>query len=279
MAYNFATGLLGALVDKSNTDKLAASQQAAVGKTIDDQRRSRDEARMGLTGTAGDVTTSINPDLSFDSQFAPDSSSALLKEGDLARAGALNTATGGFDFTLPDLPTAQGVVDRDNALAQSGVDNAFNRAALKTRQAGSPGSSNFDSNLFRAQGDVADKLKANREQTAIGLLQGSQQGDLKTLQAQIQANQAQAPAIQGVGPSAAQVNAQIPLASQVTDPSSASTGLAASNLIAQIAQQKALEDSQAFQLQIADRTSSASNALLDRLLKSGSLNSGTKVTG
>ena len=243
-----ATGLLGALFDRDNTAKLADAQQASTAATIADQQRSRDESRKSLTGTSGNVETTQNAGGGFDSGFTRGSGDDLLNIGDEGRANTSNQAGADFNFTVPNLGAAQGIVDRDNALAQSGVDRSFNQATLRSQQTGSPGSTNFNPNLLRAQGDVADKLRMNRERDAIGLLQGSQQGDLATLSQQIAANQPLAPDIKGVGPSASTINSTIPLASRVSDPTNAATGLAGSNLIAQLQQQQALEDSKQDQL-------------------------------
>jgi hypothetical protein len=237
-----ASSVLGGLFDRESAKSTNKANLAANAATIADAQRSREEARNSLTGTAGDVGTTRNAFGGFDSQFTPGSSSDILKQGDVDRATASNTAGSDFKFTIPDLNAAQGTVDRDNALAQSGVDNAFDRATLKTRQTGSPGSSNFDSNLFKAQGDVADKLKMNREQQAINLLNTTKNADLGILQNQIVANQALAPGIKGPGTSASTINASIPLAPQTPDVSGAVDTATGSNLVAQIMQQQALED-------------------------------------
>jgi hypothetical protein len=249
VANSFIAGsLLGGLLDRETANQTNKANLQANAASIADAQRSRDESRQALTGTAGNVQTTQNAGGGFTSEFKRGSSGDILNRGDVGRAGALNDLSTNFKLNVPNLSAAQGIVDRDNALAQSGVDNAFNRAALKTRQIGSPGSSNFDSNLFRAQGDVADQLKANREQSALSLLQQSNAGDIGNLQQAITANQSQAPAIKGVGPSAAQINAQIPLAARTSDLGGATTTAVGSNLVSQIKQQAALEDSRAGQL-------------------------------
>jgi hypothetical protein len=247
--------LASGLMDRETAKSTNKANILANRESIQDAQRSRDESRRALTGTAGNVQTSMTPGGGFDSQFLKGTSGDILNRGDVGRAGAANRASNDFKFNLPNMGAAQGMVDRDNALAQSSFDDSFNKAMLRNTQAGGQGgvgsaSSNYAPKLAGDLGRVADSLRLNREQNALGLLQGSQEKDISNLQQQIQANASLAPSIQGVGPSAAQINAQIPLAARTSDLGGAVNSAAGGNIVSQIMQQQALEDSQAKQLQL-----------------------------
>ena len=252
----FLAGVLASgLMDRETAKNTNKANIQANRESIADAQRSREESRNALTGTAGNVQTSRTPGGGFDTQFLKGSSGDILNRGDVGRAGAANAASTDFKFNLPNMSAAQGMVDRDNALAQSSFDDSFNKAMLRNTQAGGQGgvgsaSSNYAPKLAGDLGRVADSLRLNREQNALGLLQGSQEKDISNLQKQIQANASLAPAITGVGPSAAQINAQIPLAARTSDLGGAVNSATGGNIVSQIMQQQALDDSQARQLQL-----------------------------
>lgn len=247
--------LIGGLFDRETANQTNKAKLASAAQDRDLTREMHDKTFKQDLGTVGTTQTSLNQYGGKNVINTPGSANDLLEKGDVGRAQAANSAGSDFKFTLPNLGVAQGVIDRDNALAQSSVDNAFNTATLRYNQGpGANGqknlgsaSSNFQPGLLKAQGDVADKLRLNREQNAIGLLQGSQQGDLKTLQQQILANQSLATDLKN--PVTTQF-AQMPFNKQPSDLSNAITPAVGSNFIAQLQQQQAGADAQANQLAI-----------------------------
>jgi len=234
-------GVAGGLADIFTGRESNKALQRANQATINAQRQSREEARQDLTGTAGNVQTTRDPGGGFSSSFTRGSSGDIFNRGDVGRAGTANDLSRNFALTIPDVPSAQGIIDRDNTLLQSSTDEAFNRATLRERQQGDPNSTNFNPNLVEALARVSDQTRTNREQNAYNLFQGSRASDVGNLQAQITANQALAPDIRGVGTTASAISSQLPLPPRAIDSGSTVGPAAASNLIAQLMQAQAGE--------------------------------------
>ena len=260
--------VLGTFFDnKTAKETNKANVQASEG-TIEDALASREEARRALTGTAGDVGTVQTADGGFNSQFTPGTSSSILKQGDIGRANTSNALNENFKFNVPDLGTAQGIVDRDNALAQRSFDEQFNKATLRQTQEGGQGglgaeNANFNPRLADTMARIADDFRLNREQNADAFLNSSQAGQLNNLQNAIASNQAQAPSIAGVGGTASAIPSQIPLAPQTPDLGGTLNTASGSNFLRELQQRQALEAEQA-----------KSDELINRLLTSGAFNSG-----
>ena len=252
----FVTGaLVGTIADKLAGDEVNEANLAAQAA----ENRAKDEKLkmgMNLAGTSGTdfATRKFNEQGGVDLSQVGGPTAAKVRgvatEGDLQRQLAANEATRNFRFNVPDMSTAQGLVDRDNALTQSTVDRMYNQAALGTRQTGlGPASSNYSANLMDAMGRVSDKTKFNREQEAASLLQTSQNQDLKNLIAQRQALALDAPAPPFTDPNpgatAAQVVTQMPTRTYIPDVGPALPFRAGGSLTQQIMQQLALEDERA----------------------------------
>ena len=236
-----ASTLLGGLFDRESGREANKAQLQANQATINAQRRSRDEARQDLTGTVGPVETTLIPGGGYESRFTRGSGPDILTGGDVFRAGAANKASRDFALTIPDVPSAQGIIDRDNTLEQSATDEAYDLATRRARQQGDPNSTNFNPNLLEALARVSDQTRTNREQNAYNLFQGSRASDVGNLQAQITANQALAPDIRGVGTTASAIGSQLPLPSRSIDSGATVGPAAASNFISQMLQAQAGE--------------------------------------
>lgn len=263
---------LGLFQDDRNVKNLANAQQKATADTIADQRSSREESRNLLTGRVGNVNTALTPGPEggppgLSSTYVPGSSDDILNKGDVGRATELNQAGADFKLNLPSLQDANELVGRDQARTKGLFDDELNKVSLRTGQQGSPGSSNFNPNMARELSLAATRMAPNPERAALELFQSSRDSDLQGAITNQQRLRQQAKPIQGVGPSAAQVNAQIPLVPHAIDPSSASTGLATSNFLAQILQQREKSKADAQAVKLAEISGNSSDNLLRRLLR------------
>ena len=243
-----AGGLIGGAFDKKAGDATNKANLLANRETINAQAANQEKSLNALQGSTPDATTTRNADGGFDTAFTRGGSSDLLAQGDVGRANAANSASSNFNFKLPDLASAQGVVDRDNSIAQSGFDKAFNQATLRERQATGGIDSGFNGRTATALGEVSDKLRTNREQTALNLFDQSRNNDTSLLQQQISANQRLAPQLNPVGATASASIAQSPPPAQIANLSGAITPAAGSNLVAQIQQQIANDEAQQRQM-------------------------------
>ena len=265
--------LLGGLLDRETSSQINSGNVAANNATIAGQAASREGAMDALTGTVGDVGTTRNSGGGFDTQFTPGSSSDVLKQGDLQRALTNNELTNNFSLNVPDVATAQGIVDRDNALVQSSFDDQANRAVLRQTQEGGQagigaGNSSFNPRLMDTLARVSDSFRLNREQGAHQFLNSDNSAQIGALQQQLALNNPQAPNMTGVGGMAAAVNGQIPMPAVTPDVGGAATSAAGSNLISQLMMQQTGREQQARQ-----------DDMFNRLLASGSFSQQAPVMG
>lgn len=243
-------GAVGGLFDSKTAKATNNANLAANRENIAAQAANQEKGLNALAGSTNDFTTTRNANGGFDTKFNLGGSGDILNQGDIGRANALNKASTDFNFKLPNLSSAQGVVDRDNSIAQSSFDKAFNDATLRQRQSSGAIDSGFNARTATALGEVSDKLRTNREQSALNLFDQSRNNDLSTLQQQITANQRQAPQLNPVGSTAANVIAQSPPAAQIANLSGAITPAAGSNFIAQLQQQIAAGEAHDRQLEL-----------------------------
>ena len=223
--------------------------EALQKKTAADQAmvKEKEGRALGMLGTSGtDFTTrNLNPSgQGIIEKQRGGGTAATVRDtavgGDLQRQLAANAATRDFNFSVPDLATAQGIVDRDNALTQGIRDRMFHQAALRTGQTDlGQASSDYSANLMDAMSRASDQTKFNREQQAGELLQKSQAGDINNLIKFLQAQQLHFPAPQyqdrTPGSTAAQVITQMPTRDFAVDASPIGLGAqAGSNLIGQL---------------------------------------------
>ena len=131
------TGLVvGGLLDylggqeynKALQEKTAADQAMAAKK----------EGRaLGTLGTSGtDCTTrNLNQYGGSDEKQLGGATAAKVRSagaaGDLQRQLESNALTRDFKFNIPDMASAQGMVDRDSILAQGLIDQQYNKATLR----------------------------------------------------------------------------------------------------------------------------------------------------
>jgi hypothetical protein len=238
------TGIIGGLFDRNTAKATNSANVEANRANIAAQAANQEKGLQALTGSTPDATTTRTPDGGFNTAFTPGGSSDVLFQGDIGRAGALNRASENFGFKLPNLASAQGVVDRDNALAQRSFDEAFEQATLRGRQATGDIDTGYNSRTATALGDVANKLRTNREQSALNLFDQSGNNDLSRLQQQITSNQRQSPQLSSVGGTAANLIAQSPPSATISNLSGAVNSAAGSNFIAQIQQRIALDEAE-----------------------------------
>ena len=245
-----AGGLVGGYFDKKTGQATNAANLQANRENINAQTANQERSLNALTGSTPDVTTTRNAGGGFDTDFKRGSGSDVLNQGDVGRAEAANRAGADFNFKLPNLQAAQGVVDRDNSIAQSGFDKAFNQATLRERQATGGIDSGFNSRTATALGEVADKLRTNREQTALNLYDQSRNNDTSILQQTIAANQRLAPQVNPVGGTAANAIVQSPPPATIANLSGAINPAMGSNLVSQIQQQIASDEAQQRQMEL-----------------------------
>ena len=240
------TGLVvGGLLDylggqeynKALQEKTAADQAMAAKK------EGRALGTLGTSGTAF-TTRNLNQSGGSDEKQLGGATAAKVRSagaaGDLQRQLESNALTRDFKFNIPDMATAQGMVDRDSILAQGLIDQQYNKATLREQQKPlGRGSSDYNANLMDAMGRVSDKTRFNREQEAVELLRKSQEGDVNNLIKELQARQLHFPAPQyqdrTPGATAAQIITQMPTRDFAVNASPLGLGAkAGSNLVGQL---------------------------------------------
>ena len=120
------TALLGGLLDFGTASATNKANRENTNAIIEADRANQEKSLQSLTGTGDFGTTTRNEAGGFDvSQIGGADAAATrgsLAFGDIDRAGTINDATSNFNFSLPTLDDARGVISADNALQQSQFD-------------------------------------------------------------------------------------------------------------------------------------------------------------
>ena len=253
----FFDGLSSALVggafdllsgSATNDANLQAGREATAARAAD---------RAALTGlfegTTGDRITTKNAGGGLDTQFLPGSGSDVLQQGDVGRAGRVNELGDNFKFSLPTQADADAVIGKRDALNQGSFDTGLNKLISSNRRAIGPGNSQLDTSALRAVGDFVGQNRKNSPVDAINLFQGARSNDISDLQAQIQANQRQAPTLTSPASGAASVLAQNPSIAPRADLGGALLPGVGSNIVAQLQQREALQESRQHQSKILEQ--------------------------
>lgn len=182
--------LTGQQTNKANT----AANNATIGANAANQEK----GLQALTGDSQFKNITRNADGGFNTTQPGATSAADARAsaamGDVDRISRINEATGGFDFKLPTIADAQGVVDRDlaridTAIIQPGLDKIIK---AKTRQFGGLNNSGADANTIDALSRFAAENKIGRETNAYDLFNKQAEADSAILSQLINNMQPQA---------------------------------------------------------------------------------------
>ncbi len=240
--------ILGGLLDFGTASQTNKANRENTNAIIASDRANQETALQSLTGGDAFATTTRTPEGGFDvSQLGgADAATARssLASGDIGRAGNINELTEGFQFQLPTLSDARGVVEGDNALLQSSFDQGLEDIIIQnTRQFGGINNTNQTPAAIDAIARFADAKRFGGERDALDLFSGSRSNDINALLQQLSANQLQVPApgfsTGGPGNVAANVIAQTPPHDPPIDLSGALPFAAGSSAVAQLQQESA----------------------------------------
>ena len=200
--------------NRENIAAQAANQEKAIGSLQDVGpfgSTLRDPATGGFTSTQPGAPSAAR-------------ARTTLATGDIDRAGRLNELGSGFNYTVPTLPAAQGVIDRENALQQTLYDRGLDQLLASRQRTGEgiqPANSPFEAATADAIGRFAAQNRLGSKRDAIDLFNKARAADIGVLREGIAANQPQAgfPAFTtgGPGAQAANVIAQTPPRAAVPD--------------------------------------------------------------
>jgi len=236
--------VIGGFFDRSANKATNAAQQQANQANIVAQAANQEKGLQALTGQSPFGTSTRNDQGGFD-VTAPGAEDAArtradLAFGDIARAGNINRATTDFQFTLPSLSDAQGIVNRDRALQDTGIiqPGLDKIALLKQRQFGGLNNTGETANTIDALSQFSAQNRIGGEQDALNLFNKSRESD-NALLSQLIANnspRAPAPTFSGglPGGGAANVIAQSPPAATVPNLSGAINPATGSNVVSNI---------------------------------------------
>ena len=244
-------GLLGGkTASETNKANLAANQQNIAAQAANQARAT---GALNLTTPFG--STLQDPDTGGFTSTQPGGPSAAtartkLATGDIGRAGRLNELGAGFDYTVPTLPAAQGVINRENALQQTLYDRGLNKILESRQRTGEgiqPANSPFEGATADAIGRFAAQNRLGSERDAIDLFNKARAADIGVLQQGQIANQPQAgfPAFTASGPgsTAANVIAQTPPRAAVPDIGGAVPFQAAGSVVQDVMSQERARES------------------------------------
>lgn len=254
--------ILGSILGGVSASETNEANIAANQANIAAAKANQEKGLQALTGGDAFQTTTRTPGGGFDvtQPGAPFAAEARTDRafGDIERAGQVNRATNDFAFTLPNLSSAQGIVDRDIAnLKTSTIDPGIDALTKQlTRASGGLNISGFPALNAQGLGQLASQFDLNRETNALDLFNKQGEADLSLLSQIIASFQPQerAPGFTTGGPggTAANVIAQTPPARTVPDLGGAIPFAAGGNLFGQLQAQEERDKSR---------------ELLERLLK------------
>lgn len=240
------TAVLGGLFDviagreanKANLDATTRQIAADTGR--------QDKALGALTGSDPFQATSREGE-GFKTTFGPAGAQAVESRnietlGDIGRARTVNEALQNFQFNVPTLADARGIVSKDQALQQGEFSKGVGDIVKQgTRQFGGIQNTGANAATIDALRRFSEANQFGGEREALDLLGKSNIADLGTLQQVIAANQAQGPKAPGftspnVGPQASNVIASIKPAAQPVDLASTLPFAAGSSVLKQLQQ-------------------------------------------
>ncbi len=253
----------GGLFDFLAANETNKANRENTNALIDAQALNQDKALSSLTGSDAFSTVSRNAEGGFDTSQLGGADAAqaraTLSSGDIDRAGITNDATGNFQFSLPTLDDARGVIQGDQALQQGQFDRGIN-SIISQRQRTGGGLNNepFAAGTVDALGRFSQQNRVGGEVDALNLFNQSGQADVGLLQAILNANtpRAGAPAFTG-GPPGGQAAASIiqsPPPAQSTDLSGALPFASGGNILQQIQAQESSDQERKFLLDLFNRT-------------------------
>ena len=207
-----------ALVDTSRLDREA-------------QARNQDKALAALQGSDAFQTTTRNAAGGFDvsQPGGPNARKAreeLAKVDATIRAPGINAADRNFNFKLPTLADARGIVEQENSLNQATLDKGLSDIALlKRRQFGGIENTGEGGSTVDAMARFANENRRGSERDALDLFNKSAAADISLKDAikNSLARQAPAPPFSSGGPGGTAANAivQSPPRAAVPDLSAA----------------------------------------------------------
>jgi hypothetical protein len=252
------SALLGGVIGGQTAQETNKAQLASTAANITAQRENQERGLDALQGSTafGDISRTPSGGFQTTQPGAADAAKArsTLSSGDRARAARLNQVGQDFDFAMPTLADAQGVVDRDNALQmgqfQKGLDDLITSRQRTSGGIQLPGS-RFEGETVDAIGRFADANRLGGETEALDLFNKSREADLALLGQQLNVNQPQVPlpayTTGTPGGTAANVIAQSPPKSTVPDIASAIPFQAVGGIVSQLqAQEQRREDNKNF---------------------------------
>jgi hypothetical protein len=192
--------ILGGLFGAGSAAATNKANIAIANRNIAASRENQERGLRSLEGTTPMTSTTRNAAGGFDVDFAPGSGGDILNLGDPARASNINQATTDFNFSLPTLSDARGVVARDTALQQGQFDKGVaDIASLGQRQFGGLNNTGANAATIDALSRFSQANRFGGEREALDLFDKSRVSNLGVLQQQIAANQLQAPQLSGPG--------------------------------------------------------------------------------
>lgn len=241
------TAIAAGLLDAGTANATNKANRENTNATIAAQGANQEKGLQALTGSDAFKTTTRNDAGGFDVSQIGGADAAKTRSnlalGDVGRSQALNDATSNFNFKLPTLGDARGVVQADNALQQGQFDKGLENLIIQnTRDLGRDNNSGANAAAIDAISRFTDANRFGGEREALDLFDKSRTGDLSILTQQIAANQPQVAApgfTSGTpGTSAAQLVAQTPPPSPSVDLSSAIPFAAGGSVIKQLQQEE-----------------------------------------
>ena len=218
--YGAGAGVLGGIADYFTANATNEANQRLSRENIAAQAANQERGLNSLTGNSDFQNTTRSDGGGFDLSQIGGADAAEARRStaasDIFRAEKLGNASANFDFNLPNLQAAQGVVDRDIGVTQSNFDRQANDVIEQQRRNfGGINNTNEVPAILDSLRNTAQEFNFGRERQALDLLGKSNTADLGTLSNLNSAFAPQAPAPSfssqsGAGNTAANLIAQTP---------------------------------------------------------------------
>ena len=256
--YGAGAGVLGGIADYFTANATNEANQRLSRENIAAQAANQERGLNSLTGNSDFQNTTRSDGGGFDLSQIGGADAAEARRStaasDIFRAEKLGNASSNFDFNLPNLGAAQGVVDRDIGAVQTAFDEKANNViSAQRRNFGGINNTNEVPAILDSLRDTAQEFNFGREKDALNLLGQSNASDLSTLSNLNSAFAPQAPAPSfssqsGAGNTAANLIAQTPPPAPAVNISGGGIGAAsASNTLGNILQsQQRSQDNASF---------------------------------